>query len=70
MYGDVQQSSKTNTFSLHFESKLDSRHAVRECFLPVGRDAVGTNNYKYEDHLEEPGCFVKSFGILGSPMHR
>ena len=30
MYGDVQQSSKTNTFSLHFESKLDSRHAVRE----------------------------------------
>jgi hypothetical protein len=70
MYGDVQQSSKTNTFSLHFESKLDSRHAVRECFLPFGRDAVGTNNYKYEDHLEEPGCFVKSFGILGSPMHR
>ena len=30
IYGDVQQSSRTNTFSLHFESKLDSRHAVRE----------------------------------------
>ena len=42
--GDVQQSSKTNTFSLHLESKLDSRHPVREYFLPVERDTVGTNH--------------------------